>query len=243
MRRVPVNRTINIICGVFLVCGLAFLGISIYTISNTRSFVAQAEMARGEVVDLEYRRDNSGSSASGGAYYPVVKYRTAAGDQRTLYGNTGSSPPSYRVGEAVDVLYAPTNPSDARIAGFFSLWLVALITGVLGWLFSLGGAGVMIARRVAARRVRDLRLHGTPVETEVQNVEMNGGFEVNGRSPWRIVTRWLDPTRNELHLFHSENLWFDPTPFINSKRVVVFIDPNNPKRYSMDVSFLPTLVS
>jgi Protein of unknown function (DUF3592) len=159
MRRVPVNRTINIICGVFLVCGLAFLGISIYTVRSTRSFVAQAETVRGEVVDLEYRRDNSGSSASGGAYYPVVKYRTAAGDQRTLYGNTGSSPPSYRVGEAVDVLYDPTNPSDARIAGFFSIWLVPLIAGVLGWLFSLASGGVMIARRVAARRVRDLPLY------------------------------------------------------------------------------------
>ena len=56
---------------------------------------------------------------------------------------------------------------------------------------------------------------------------------MNGRSPWRIVSRWLDPARNELHLFESENLWFDPAPFITWKRIRVSIDS---KRYSMDVS-------
>src|SRR5262249_44613226 len=159
---------------------------------------------------------------SGGAYYPVVKFRTATGEAHTLHSNTGSSSPSYRVGETVSVLYDPGNPFDARIVGFFSLWFLVIIFGPVGALLSLAGSSGLIGPRVWARQARDLRHHGTPIETEFQDVEFNGGFAVNGRTPWRIVSRWLDPARNEVHLFQSENLWFDPKPFITSKRITVF---------------------
>jgi uncharacterized protein DUF3592 len=236
------NKTLNIIFGVFLAIGLAFSGVALWAVRDTQSFVAKATMVSGVVVSLEYRRDTS-SSSNGGVYYPVVKYKTATGEERTLRSNTGTSPPSYRVGEVVSVFYDPGNPFDARIKGIFSLWLLAIIFGILGCVFSLIGLGGLVVPRFLARRARDLRLHGTPVDTEFQDVELNGSFRMNGRSPWRIVSRWLDPARNELHLFVSENLWFDPTPFIKSKRITVFVDPNNMKRYSMDVSFLPKVVS
>lgn len=234
------NRTLNIVFAIFLAVGLLCAGLAVYAIHDTQSFLARAVTARGEVTGLEYRR---GTSNSGGAYSPIVKYKTATGEEHTFHSNVGSSPPSYHVGEAVNVLYDPANPAAARIHGFFSLWLVAIISGILGCVFSLIGGCGLIVPRVWAREAKELKLHGTPIDTEFQDVELNGGLKVNGRSPWRIVSRWLDPARNELHLFQSENLWFDPTPFITSKRITVFVDPNNPKRYAMDVSFLPKLVS
>jgi hypothetical protein len=231
-------RVLNLICGIFLALGVTFSGLTIYFVRDTQAFVERGVAVRGEVVDLNRERSISGSPGSG-VYHPIVKYTTTVGEQRTFRGMNGSSPPSYRVGEAVDVLYDRTNPVDARIASFWSLWLIQSMFGVLGAVFSLIGGGVFFARVMMARQARDLKHHGTPVETEFQNVEVNGGFKVNGRAPWRIVSRWLDPGRNALYLYHSENLWFDPTPFIRSKHVTVFIDPRNPKRYSMDVSFLP----
>jgi hypothetical protein len=232
------NKTLKIIFGLFLAFGLVFSGVALWAVRDTQSFVAKAEAAAGQVIDLEHRRGTSSSSNSGGAYYPVVRFRTATGQEHTLHSNNGSSPPSC---EAVTVLYDPTNPFDARIKGFFSLWLIAIIFGILGAVFSLIGLGGFLVPRYWARRAQELRLRGTPIETEFQNVELNGSLKMNGRSPWRIVSRWLDPARNELHLFHSENLWFDPTSFIKSQRLTVFVDPNNFKRYSMDVSFLPKL--
>jgi hypothetical protein len=233
------DRTIYLICAVFLAVGIALSGVAIYFIRDTQSFVDRAVMVRGEVIDLELTRGSPGS----GAYRPVIKYTTSSGEQRTFRSLSGSSPPSYRVGEAVDVLYDRTNPPDARIASFWSLWLIQIIAGGVGAVFALIGGGVIAAGRMMARRARDLLRHGTPIETEFQNVELNGGLKVNGRSPWRIVSRWLDPAKNALYLYHSENLWFDPTPFIKSKHVTVFIDPRNPKRYSMDISFLPKLAN
>jgi hypothetical protein len=236
------DRTLNLICGLFLAFGVTFSGLTTYFVRDTQSFVERGVAVRGEVVDLTWERRIPGLSGSG-VYHPIVKYTTTAGEPRTFRSMNGSSPPSYRVGEAVDVLYDRTDPADARIASFWSLWLVQIIFGVLAAVFSLIGGGVLLARFMMVRRVRDLLHRGMPIETEFQNVEVNGGFKVNGRSPWRIVSRWLDPGRNALYLYHSENLWFDPTPFIKSKHVTVFIDPRNPKRYSMDVSFLPKLAN
>jgi hypothetical protein len=236
------DRAINLICGLFLAFGLVFCGVAIYFAHDTQSFVDRAVMVRGEVVDLQWER-RTGNSSSSGNYHPVVRFTTDAGEQRTFRSSFGSSPPSYWVGETVDVLYDRTDTYDARIASFWSLWLVQLIFGGVGAVFLMLSGGVLFARLLAARRVRGLQRHGMPIETEFQSVELNGGLKVNGRSPWRIVSQWLDPGRNVLYLFHSENLWFDPTLYIKSKQVRVFIDPNDPKRYSMDVSFLPKLAN
>jgi hypothetical protein len=236
------DRTLKLICGIFLALGITFSGVAIYFVRDTQSFVERGVAVRGEVVDLAWERSISGASGSG-VYHPIVKYTTIAGEQRTFRSMNGNSPPSYRVGEAVDVLYDRANPVDARIASFWSLWLIQIVFGVLVAVFSLFGGGVLLARLVMARRARDLQRRGMPVETEFQNVEVNGGFKVNGHAPWRIVSRRLDSGTNALYLYHSQNLWFDPTPFIKSKHVTVFIDPRNPKRYSMDVSFLPKLAN
>ena len=239
------DKTLKAIFGVFLAVGLVLCGVAAYFTLDTQSFIDHAAKVRGEVIDLERSRGtwSTSSPSSSGAYYPVVKFTTQAGEQRTFRGSVGSSPPAFRVGETVDVLYDRTNPPDARIASFWSLWLIQIIVGGLGSVFALVGGGVLAVLFLLVRRARDLRRHGTPIETEFQNIEVNAGVALNGRSPWRIVSRWLDPAKNALYLYHSENLWFDPTPYIKVKRVTVFIDPTNPKRYSMDVSFLPKLAN
>ena len=60
---------------------------------------------------------------------------------------------------------------------------------------------------------------------------------IRGASPRNGSTR----VSNKLRVFHSENLWFDPTRFATAKTVTVLLDPKDPKRYHMDVSFLPEL--
>ena len=83
--------------------------------------------------------------------------------------------------------------------------------------------------------------YGNAIQTDFQGVERNTSLEVNGKNPWRVTSQWLDPASNKLRVFHSENLWFDPTQFVKAKTVTVLLDPKNPKRYYMDVSFLPEL--
>ena len=51
-----------------------------------------------------------------------------------------------------------------------------------------------------------------------------------------------DPASNEMHIFQSDNIWFDPTDYIPGKTLEVLVDPNRPHRYLVETSFLPKVV-
>ncbi|MFJ8534210.1 DUF3592 domain-containing protein [Streptomyces sp. NPDC093591] len=130
---------------VFLVVGLVLAGISV-------SFLMDAERARGTVVALEWRKDDSGTSrkkrqSDEPVAYPVVEFTSADGTSRTFRSSTGSNPPSYDEGERVEVLYRADSPEDARINGFASLWLLPLIFGGIGLAIAGVGTAVAMARR------------------------------------------------------------------------------------------------
>jgi hypothetical protein len=49
-----------------------------------------------------------------------------------------------------------------------------------------------------------------------------------------------DLARNEVRVLHSEYVWFDPTPYLEDRDAVdVYLDPKQPDRYMVDLSFLP----
>jgi Protein of unknown function (DUF3592) len=221
---------------VFIGVGLLLLTIAFLMWKSTRSFIARAEVATGKVVELREKSDSDGST-----YSPVVHFRASNGAEITYTESFSGNPPPYDVGESVEVLYLPDDPREARIKGYMSLWLGESILGGMGALFAAIGAGTLFAMRLGQRKAKYLMAYGNAIETDVQGVERNTSIKVNGKSPWRITSQWLDPVSSKLRVFHSENLWFDPTGFVTRKQVTVLLDPANPKRYHMDVSFLPEL--
>lgn len=193
-------------------------------------FSAEAQMTRteGSIVDIE-----------GGC--PTVSFTTLDGTLGEYRSSTCSTPPAFAIGERVAVYYDSQDPERARIDSFTENWIGSLIVGGIGLIFLLIGLVLVLPPLLARRRAAQLQVSGTPVQAEVVDVELNGALTVNGRSPYRIVAQWLNPQTNKLHVFRSANLWFDPGPYISESLVTVMIDPQNPKRYSMDTRFLPEL--
>lgn len=231
-------KKLRVLIYVFLGAGGLMLLIALLLWNNTRRFIANADTAQGKVIELIEVRDQDDGSIS---YKPVVTYAVANGRSITFTASFSTKPAPYDVGESVEVLYAPGDPQDARIKGFSSLWLGPTILGGLGTVFAGIGGGILLARRTGERKKTYLMAYGNAIQTDFQGVERNTSLEVNGRNPWRITSQWLDPASNKLRVFHSENLWFDPTQFAKAKTVTVLLDPKDPKRYHMDVSFLPEL--
>jgi hypothetical protein len=223
---------------VFAVVGLGLLAGAIAVTLNTRAFIATAKHAPGTVTELIPKRDSDDGSIT---YTPVVIFEATSGASISFTSSFSSNPPSYDVGEKVEVLYAPDNPNEARINGFGSLWFGSLILGGLGTVFCAIGFGILMASRLNKGKRDWLMAHGTAIQAEFQSVERNTSLKVNGRSPWRIVAQWQNPENGQLHIFNSENLWFDPTKFVTAKQLTVLLDPKNSKRYHVDVSFLPQL--
>lgn len=233
-------RVLKIISAVFSAVGVGMLVASFFVFSNTTSFIRRAVEANGKVTDLERSRSSS-SSGSSTTYRPVVEFTTATGKRIEFVSSVGSSPPSHRVGESVKVLYNPADPQSARIKSFFQLWFGFLIVFFLGLAFATIGLGMIFVRRRGRKRAEWLRQHGRRMKTAFKSVELNQSLRVNGRSPYQIVSRSSDPASNTVRLFQSENIWFDPSEYIKGEAIDVLVDPNDTKKYVMDISFLPKL--
>lgn len=221
--------------------GLAGLGMilgAVYFFSSTQSFVSQAATARGTVIDLEYYRSSSDSS---GSYRPVVRFITAAGEEIVYHSTSGSNPPSYSAGEEVRIYYDPALPNEAKIDSFLDLWFAPTLLAGMGSIFGGISGGIFLVGYLKARKKAFLKRQGRPIESKLQSVSLNGSYSVNGQHPYRIVTQWHNPQSGEILVFYSDDLWYDPSDYIEGEEITVLIDPNDPERYWMDISFLPNL--
>jgi len=118
-------RIIGII--IILTSVLPLGGIGGWFFFDTRNFLQFATQTTGTVVDLQSSRDSEGDTM----YTPVFEYQDGTGTTHKIISSWSSNPPSHLEGDAVDVLYDPANPSDARLDGYLSLWLGPIICGVL----------------------------------------------------------------------------------------------------------------
>ena len=232
----PMDKTVAISIP-FALVGAAFIVGAVTSAFNTLSFLGAAERATGEVISLEETR----SSRDSPLFRPVFRFKTSRGREIVFRSPSSSSPPAYDQGERVEIAYLASAPERARVISISSLWLSSLLLGMFGTIFSGIGGGTLLVRRVRAVQHARLKREGQPIETDFQNVQVNTQLAVNGAYPWRIVTQWKNPATGELHLFHSENIWFDPSAHISSKRITVYLDPANQKKYYVDISFLPKL--
>ncbi len=230
-------KALRWIATIFAVIGLGLLVGGGYLVYRTQVFLSTAASAPGVVTGLVRSQDSDGGST----YRPEVRFVASTGDTVDFVGSVGSSPPAYDRGEAVTVRYDPANPHDARLEGFFDLWFAPGLLGLLGTIFTAVGGGILGFQVRAARRREWLLHHGRRMRVDFTGVERNTAIRVNGRSPWRLAGQWLDPANQEIHLFQSEDLWFDPTPYLGEGRreLEVLVDPNDLRRHLVDVSFLP----
>lgn len=231
-------KAMNIIKYTFTVAGICLLLGASFAYRSTSTFLAESMTAEGTVVDLVPRRSNDSIT-----YRPVVQFTSQSGEEIEFISPAGSNPPGYSAGQNVKVHYRADNPHDAAINGFFSLWGVPLILAVLGVPFLLIGAGIILVGKLKARNTEFLRKHGIPVQTAFQSVERNMTHSVNGKHPFRVLTHWQDPATSKLHIFQSDNIWFDPSKFIGDRKIRVFIAKGNPAKYHVDLDFLPQLAA
>ncbi len=235
-------KTISIVKYVFLLVGCGLLIGAVFLFKDTQSFLKIAARTDGKVVDLvAFESTDTDDNRRSVTYAPVVEFLTKEGEKITFTSSTRSYPPSYSRREAVEIFYLPSNPEKAKINDFFSLWGIAVVFAGLGIVFFLTGTGIIFFIWRKKRSDENLKLYGTKIQAKFMSVEINSSLQVNGRSPWRILAQWQNPATSKVHVFNSNNLWFDPTDFIDGASITVFINRKNLKKYYVDTSFLPEM--
>jgi len=218
--------------------GVVLLIATLLVVDHTNRFMKRSQTASGVVTDL--RIGSSSGSSTSRAHHPVVRYTPDGGEAVEFVSNFGSSPPRYEKGEGVTVRYDPNSPYRARIDGFWGTWFPTVLLGALTAAFGIPGATLLIVFYRKRARMQWLRLHGRLISTDYQAVITNTAVRANGVHPYQVVTRWENHSNGIHYTFSSDYLWEDPTPYVEDGRAInVRIDPSNPKRYIMDLSFLP----
>lgn len=119
---------------IFILVGLGMIFGAIYTYFYTQSFLKDASFAKGKVIELVLDRSSTSNNTSY-TYKPLIKFMTE--DEQTIefLSSVGSKPPSYSVGDPVEVLYRKNDPYNAKVNSFFAVWGIATILTLMGCLF------------------------------------------------------------------------------------------------------------
>lgn len=229
----------RIIGGFFaLLVGLGMLWGAWGLSQSTLKFKAGGVATEGTVIDFETERSTT-DGKSKTMYKPVVEYTTTDGNTLTFTTSSSTSSPSYDRGEKVKVLYSKITPERARLDSFMENWFGPLILGCLGVIVTLIGWFLFFGG-IRNKKVRQwLQTHGTKIQTRFHAVEQNTGLKVNGKSPWRVCSQWQDPATQKVHLFYSDNIWYDPTEFCQKDSIDALVNSGDPRQYFLDTSFLP----
>ncbi len=204
--------------------------------ANTQDFLKSALTTSGTVVELVPSRSFDSTT-----YSPVVEFKAQGGTLIKFTSSSGSNPPGYSKGEVVEIFYQKSSPEQAKINDFFSLWAGSIFFGALGSVFFIVGFSIILFVNLKGKKIEYLKKNGVPIKAKFQSVEINYSLTVNGRNPYQICVQWKNPATSELHIFNSENIWFDPTDHINNEEITVLIEKKNPKKYYVDTSFLPKI--
>jgi hypothetical protein len=162
-------------------------------------------------------------------------------DQRVTFSGEVCSRPGYDIGDSVEVSYDPLEPQHAHIDSFTQNWFLSLMLGSFGLIFLLGSMVFTLPEVLARARIAGLRRTGQTVLAHFLEVRRNPLSTLNGIPAWQLIYQWQNPASGAVHLFYSEDIWFDPQPFLRGTTLSVLIDPQNPKYFSIDTSFLPQL--
>lgn len=114
--------------------GLIFFGIGAGLTYRQRVLENQGSAAQGEVTNLVTSCDDDGCT-----YKPVVHFKTESGKDVSFTSTYSSSPPSYDIGETIQVIYSPENPEKAVIKGEGQVFrIIFMIVGGIVMTLGLG---------------------------------------------------------------------------------------------------------
>lgn len=117
------GKSINVgrmVGGIFAFVGIIFLSITIYVFLKDKEFVEHSVKVQGVVVKYPSK--------------PLFEYEYK-GEFYNYQATATSNPPSYYIGEEVQIFINPDHPQEALVDNFSERWLLATISGGMVLLF------------------------------------------------------------------------------------------------------------
>ena len=202
----------------------------LYTASLTMDFMKASTRTVGTIIEIQ-----SGSGDAAGSF-PVVSYQDSRGSSYVHYSNA-SSFSDINVGDSVDVLYLNSDPSDAKLPGyFFEMWGDSFLIAFFTMFFAVGTYVSWYFATQEERQRRKAMLYTNVLTAKITDIKANTSISVNGRNPFQIVATWKGKDGKDVN-FKSSNLWEFPNAKLGDE-IKVKTDSRDIRKYWVDISFL-----
>ncbi len=224
------NNKEKILWMAFAILGFIFVAVGTIVSINVLNYT-NTNNTKGTITKIATGYDDDGDTT----HDVYVSYNVNGKNYESLLNSYASN---FYEGKVIDIYYDKENP---RKIGVKSLDLLCLIFPGIGMIFLILGSGGLIAIRKKNNLEKRLKQNGVMVYATYIETVMNTSYQVNGCSPYNIICEWINPEDNQKYIFKSKNIWYNPTNTIEEKKIqqfAVYIDPNNKKKYTVDVDGL-----
>ncbi|MFC0179878.1 DUF3592 domain-containing protein [Thorsellia kenyensis] len=196
-------------------------------------FIQTSQLTTGIVSSSIPQKSSSGEIL----YAPVITFIDSSGKEHNVIGSTLTKTLLDPIGSTVEIYYDQNSPNEAIINNISQMWIGVIILCIIGvgFLFFVAIFFVIFKKPNADKFKRE----GFPVKALITEIGPYTLISINHRTPYRITAQWLDKLNNTVHIFDSEFIWYDPSPYIENNEITIYIMRNNPKKYYVDISFLP----
>ena len=209
-------KAVRIVASVFLAVGLLMLAAGYVGSEDNAAYFKRAQCVRGELTEID-RHDEACEIT-----YEIDGRRY---DKRLQVYTS-----DMRVGQTIDVYYMDNDPESIRTEYSDLPFFILRIIGVsFAGMAALTCVIAACARRSRERLLRD----GTRVTARVEQIAPNLSITVNGRHPWRIVCRGVDPATGQERIYYSQNLYENPSGRLQGDQVQVAVEG---RRYAVDLA-------
>ncbi len=131
---------VNTIHALLLLVGVVLMSIAYWQFQRTMKLLKNGERAKARVLELVESRSRS----DGTSYRPVFAFITKTNQAQQFTYDVSSSPPAWKVGEEADIIYNPEKPEQARLLGYWGLFIGTIILAAVAAPFLVIGSGYFV---------------------------------------------------------------------------------------------------
>ena len=220
----------NLVWLIFSAIGLIFTVVGGFITIYTLNYENKVDTV-GTITSITSHRDSDGDTS----HTVYVTYNVGG---NTYESRLNSYSSTFYEGKTIDIYYDQNNPNKI---GVKSLDLLCLIFPGIGLIFLIIGISGLIVKKKKSNLEKRLKMSGTTIYATYVETIMNTSYRVNGRSPYNVICEWNNPADNQKYIFKSKDIWYNPANTIaerNIQKFPVYVDPNNMKKYAVDIDSL-----